>query len=55
MTLVAALPPFLLGYARKWYFSHQSLLRYEGRDLLTCMVSDPSAQFPLALAGVFLT
>ena len=51
--LVAASPPFLLGDARKWYLSHQSLLRYEGRNRLTCMVSDPSAQSPLVLAGGF--
>lgn len=32
MALVAALPPFLLGYARKWYFSHQSLVTPTIRD-----------------------
>ena len=32
---VAASPPFLLGDARKWHLSHQSLLRYEGRNRLT--------------------
>ena len=52
---VAAVPPFLLGDARKWYLSHQSLLRYEGRNRLTCMVSDTSAQSPLVLAGAFHT
>ena len=51
--LVAASPPFLLGDARKWYFSHQSLLRYEGRNRLTCMVSDPSAQSLPVLAVFF--
>ena len=52
---VAASPPFLLGDARKWYFSNQSILRYEGRNRLTCVVSDPSAQSPLVLAGAFHT
>ena len=52
---VAASPLFLLGDARKWYLSHQSLLRYEGRNRLTCMVSDPSAQSPPVLAGGFQT
>ena len=51
--LVAASPPFLLGDALKWYFSHQSLLRYEGRNRLTCVVSDPSAQSSPVLAGAF--
>ncbi len=46
---------FYWGDARKWHLSHQSLLRYEGRNRLTCVVSDPSTQSPLVLAGVFLT
>ena len=32
---------------------YQSILRYEGRNRLTCMVSDPSDQSPLVLAGGF--
>ena len=41
------------GDARKWHLSHQSLLRYEGRNRLTCMVSDPSAQSsPILVLGV---
>ena len=52
---VAASPPFLLGDVLKWYFSNQSILRYEGRNRLTCMLSDPSAQSPLVLAGGFHT
>ena len=32
MALVAALPPFLLGDARKWYFSHQSLVTSHSYD-----------------------
>ena len=50
---MAASPPFLLGDSRKWYFSNQSILRYEGRNRLTCVVLDPSAQSPLVLAGFF--
>ena len=46
---------FYWGDARKWHLSHQSLLRYEGRNRLTCMVSDPSAQSPPVLAAALLT
>ena len=41
--------------ARKCLFSNKSLLRYEGRNRLTCMVSDPSIQSPLVLAAALLT
>ena len=52
--MVAASPPFFYwGDARKCLFSNQSLLRYEGRNRLTCMVSDPSAQSPPVLAVFF--
>ena len=44
---------FYWGNARKWHLSHQSLLRYEGRNRLTCMVADPSAQSLPVLAGAF--
>ena len=53
--MVAASPLFLLGDAPKCLFSNKSLLRYEGRNRLTCMVSDTSAQSPLVLAGAFHT
>jgi len=46
---------FYWGDSRKWHLSHQSLLRYEGRNRLTCVVSDPSTQSSLVLAGGFLT
>ena len=53
MVEVAASPLFYWCDARKWHLSHQSLLRYEGRNRLTCVVSDPSTQSPLVLAGAF--
>ena len=28
---------FYWGDARKWYLSHQSLLRYDGKNRLTCV------------------
>ena len=35
---VAASPPFFYwGDARKWHLSHQSFLRYERRNRLTCL------------------
>ena len=44
---------FYWGDARKCLFRNKSLLRYEGRNRLTCVVSDPSTQSPLVLAGAF--
>ena len=55
MVEVAAAPLFLLGDVQKCLFSNKSLLLYEGRNRLTCMVSDPSTQSPLVLAGAFHT
>ena len=57
-TLVAASLPFYWDDARKWHLSYQSLVTpttHEGRNRLTCVVSDPSAQSPLVLAGAFHT
>ena len=56
--LVAASPLFYWDDARKRHLSYQSLVTPttdEGRNRLTCVVSDPSAQSPLVLAGAFHT